>query len=67
MKPQTSSNLTDVFKFIGSFSNYIVFHEIKCLCAFTKYIAPIFIAKPKQSRKLILTPFSPFHIKCKEV
>ena len=33
---QTSINLTNVFDFIGKFSNYVVSDEIECLCAFTK-------------------------------
>ena len=33
---QTSINLTNVFDFRGEFSNYVAFHEIKWLCAFSK-------------------------------
>ena len=42
---QTSINLSNVFNFIGSFSNYVGFGEIKWLCAFIKYTTQKFITK----------------------
>ena len=36
-REHTSINLTDVFGFIGQFSNLVAFDEIKWLRAFSKY------------------------------
>ena len=46
---QTSINLTNVFNFIGSFSNYVGFDEIKWLYALTKYDSQNFIKKPQSA------------------
>ena len=43
-------NLANIlFNFIGEFSNYVAFDEIKCLSAFTKHTAQKFIAKPQSA------------------
>ena len=41
----TSINLTDVFGFIGQFSNFVAFDEIKWLCDFTKYTTQKLVTK----------------------
>ena len=64
---QTSINLIDVFDFIDSFLNYLAFNEIKWLCAFNKYTTQKLLTKPQCVNELILTPFSPFDIKCKKL
>ena len=64
-KHQTSVDLINVFDFIGWLSNYVVFDEIKWFCALTKYTAKIYNKATIHVNKLILTPFSPFGIKCK--
>ena len=64
---QTSISLTDVFDFIGCFSNYVAFKEIKWLCVFTKFTAKKYNKATIYVNKLILAPFSPFDIKCKKL
>ena len=40
-------------------------YEVKSLCAFTKYTTQKLVAKPQSMwKKLILTQFSSFDIKC---
>ena len=45
--------------------NYVVFDEIKWLYAFTKYTTKIYSKTTTYVNELILTPSSPFNIKCK--
>ena len=55
------------FEFIGQFSNYVVFDEIKWLCTFAKYTTLKFITKLSTPISWNLTPFSPFGIKSKKL
>ena len=54
-----------IFDFIGWLSNYVAFDKIKWFCAFTKYTTKIYDKATIHVNELILTPFSPFDIKCK--
>ena len=62
---QTSINLTNVFDFIGKYMNSIAFDEIKWLGSFTKYTTKNYNNTTIYVNELILTPFSPFDIKCR--
>ena len=65
---QTSTNLSNIFDFIGYASNCVAFDEIEWLCAFTKYTTQKTYNKDSiYLKELILTPFSLFYIKCKEL
>ena len=46
---QISINLTNVFDFLGEFSNYVAFDEIEWLCAVTKYKTEKFVTKPQST------------------
>ena len=46
---QTYINLTNIFDFIGLFSKYVGFDEIKWLCGFTKYITHKFTTMPQST------------------
>ena len=57
-----------IFDFIGLFSKYVGFDEIKWLCYFTEYVTHKFTTNATiYANELILTPFSPFNIKCKKL
>ena len=60
--------MANIFDFIGQFSKYVEYGEIKWFCGFTKYTSYKFTTNTTiQVNELVLTPFSPFDFKCKKL